>query len=145
MTVVFGPNTRRVLQFLTHIEDLSGEEIDRVARLWDKTPNRARAEAWSAIGRSTSGGERHGVMAAASVARLTALHTAQHRRRLNWAFWAAAWDAAAGVAVGDRIGARYHTLVGPFAVIMPALARSRRDELAGRRPQEAVFGAGIPP
>lgn len=145
MTVVFGPNTRRVLQFLTHIEDLSGEEIDRVAKLWEQTPSRARAEAWSAIRRSTSGTERNGVLAGAGVARLTALGVARHRQRQNWAFWAAAWDAAAGVAVGDRIGARYHTLVGPFAAIMPALAHSRADVLGGRGPQEAVFGAGVPP
>jgi hypothetical protein len=145
MSVIFGPNTRRVLQFLTHIEDLSAEEIDRVANQWGKTPSRARAEAWSAIRRTTCGDERQGVLAAAWVARLTAASLARHRRRPYPAFWAAAWDAAAGVAVGDRIGTRYHTLVAPFTGIMPALATSRRDELGGRRPQEAVFGAGIPP
>ncbi|HEX6471511.1 MAG TPA: hypothetical protein VF069_20585 [Streptosporangiaceae bacterium] len=145
MSVIFGPNTPRVLQFLTHIEDLSAEEIDRVANLWDQTPSRARAEAWSAIRRTTSGDERHGVLAAASVARLTALAVARQRRRQDRAFCAAAWDAAAGVAVGYRIGARHDTLVGPFAVIMPAVALTPRDEPGSRRPHDPGFGAGLPP
>jgi hypothetical protein len=40
---------------------------------------------------------------------------------MDWAFWAAASDAAAAVAAGTRIGRPYETLTAPLAAVMPAL------------------------
>ena len=53
MSIIFGPNSRRVLQFLTHIEDLSPEELDRVADLWKQTSSQTRAEGWAEVHRTT--------------------------------------------------------------------------------------------
>jgi hypothetical protein len=131
MNAIFGPNSRRVLQFLTHIEDLSPEEIDRVADLWKQTSSQTRAEGWAEVRRTTTDEERYRILVAASVARREALDAAQSHHRRDWAFWAAVWDAAAAVAVGDRIGSHYDVLVGPLAAVMPSLAQCRRDELGG--------------
>lgn len=132
MNAVFGPNTRRVLQFLTHIEDLSPEEIDRVADLWRQTSSQTRAEGWAEVRRTTTDEERYRILVAAAVARRAALDAAHSHHRQDWAFWAAVWDAAAAVAVCDRIGSHYHVLVGPLAAVMPILAHCRRDERSSR-------------
>jgi hypothetical protein len=142
MSAVFGPNSRRVLQFLTHIEDLSPDEIDRVADLWKQTSSQTRAEAWAEVRRTTTDEERYRILVAASVARRAALDAAQHHRRRDWAFWAAVWDAAAAVAVCDRIGSHYDDLVGPLAAVMPSLKHCRRDELRGYQLQEGILKRG---
>jgi hypothetical protein len=145
MSVVFGPNSRRVLQFLTHIEDLSPQQIDRVAGLWRQTSSQTRAEAWAEVRRTTTDEERYRTLVAASVARRTALDTAQLHHRHDWAFWAAVWDAAAAVAVCDRIGGHYDVLTAPVAAVMPFLGICRRDELATRHVAQAVRGrSGAP-
>lgn len=142
MSTVFGPNSRRVLQFLTHIEDLSADEIDRVAELWKQTSSQTRAEAWAAVRHSTTDEERYRILFAAAVARRTALDTAQIHSRHDWAFWAAVWDAAAAVAVCDRIGGHYDVLIGPLTAVMPSLRRCRRDELSRSQLQEGFLGKG---
>ncbi|GAA1665502.1 hypothetical protein [Streptomyces yatensis] len=142
MSVVFGPNSRRVLQFLTHIEDLSPEEIDRVADLWKQTSSQTRAEGWAVVHRTTTPEERYRILVAASVARRAALDTARNHQRHDWAFWAAVWDAATAVAVCDRIGSHYNVLVAPLAAVMPSLAHCRRDEFSIRELQGAVLKGG---
>jgi hypothetical protein len=145
MSVVFGPNSRRVLQFLTHIEDLSPQEIDRVAGLWRQTSSQTRAEAWAEVRRTTTDEERYRILVAASVARRTALDAAQSHHRHDWAFWAAVWDAAAAVAVCDRIGGHYDVLIAPVAAVMPFLGICRRDELATCHVAQAVLGGSGAP
>lgn len=142
MSTVFGPNSRRVLQFLTHIEDLSPDEIDRVADVWKQTSSQTRAEGWAAVRRTTTDEERYRILVAASVARRAALDAAQSHHRRDWAFWAAVWDAAAAVAVCDRIGSHYDVLIGPLAAVMPSLAHCRRDHLSGYQLQEGVLKRG---
>ncbi|MES4902610.1 MULTISPECIES: hypothetical protein [unclassified Streptomyces] len=142
MSVIFGPNSRRVLQFLTHIEDLSPEEIDRVADLWKQTSSQTRAEGWAEVHRTTSDEEQYRILVAASVARRAALDAARAHGRHDWAFWAAVWDAAAAVAVCDRIGGHYNVLVAPLAAVMPSLAHCRRDELSTLELQGAVLKGG---
>ncbi|MET7765138.1 hypothetical protein [Streptomyces sp. NPDC005336] len=142
MSVIFGPNSRRVIQFLTHIEDLSPEEIDRVADLWKQTSSQTRAEGWAEVHRTTTDEERYRILVAAAVARRAALDAARNHRRRDWAFWAAVWDAAAAVAVCDRIGSHYNVLIAPLAAVMPSLAHCRRDELSIRELQGAVLKGG---
>lgn len=140
MSVVFGPNTRRVLQFLTHIEDLSPQDIDRVAGLWRQTSSQTRAEAWAEVRRTTTDEERYRILVAASVARRAALDTAQSHHRHDWAFWAAVWDAVMAIAVCDRIGGHYDVLIAPVAAVMPILGVCRRDQLGPRHLPDAVLG-----
>jgi hypothetical protein len=52
------------------------------------------------------------------------MDTARRLLRPDWAFWAAAWDAAAAITAGDRIGCHYDVLTAPLATVMPSLARS---------------------
>lgn len=141
MISVFGPNSRRVLQFLTHIEDLSSQEIDRVAELWKQTSSQTRAEAWSDVRRATTDEERYRILVAASVARRAALDAAHTHHRHDWAFWAAVWDAAAAVAVCDRIrGPHYDVLIAPVAAVMPSLARCTPARARAPRPTGLLPG-----
>jgi hypothetical protein len=144
MSNIFGPNSRRVLQFLTRIEDLSSEEIDRVADLWKQTSSQTRAEAWAEVRRTTTDEEQYRILVAASVARRAALDTAQMHNRRDWAFWAAVWDAAAAVATCDRIGSHYIVLVGPLAAVMPSLAHCRSDRFAGHRLHDEILRGAWP-
>ncbi|UGY90957.1 hypothetical protein [Streptomyces gobiensis] len=144
MSTIFGPNSRRVLQFLTHIEDLSGEEIDRVADLWKQTSSQTRAEAWAEVRRTTTDEEQYRILVAASVARRAALDTAQSHHRRDWAFWAAVWDAAAAVATCDRIGSHYFVLVDPLAAVMPSLAHCRSDMLGSHRLRRDILKGAQP-
>jgi hypothetical protein len=48
---------------------------------------------------------------------------ARQLARLDWVFWAAAHDAAAAIATGNRIGRHYHSLTAPFTVVMPSLGQ----------------------
>ncbi|MGY6024579.1 hypothetical protein [Streptomyces spinosirectus] len=145
MSVVFGPNTRRVLQFLTNIEDLSPQEIDRVAGLWRRTSSQTRAEAWAEIRRTTTDEECYRILVGASLARRAALDTAQSHHRHDWAFWAAVWDAVMAIAVCDRIGGHYAVLIAPVASVMPHLSVCRQDQLGiGHLPDAVVGRSGRP-
>jgi hypothetical protein len=55
---------------------------------------------------------------------------ASRHARADWAFWAAAQDAAAAVAVCSQIDDRdYEVLVGPMAATLPWLAVPTPDRL----------------
>ncbi|MER6632607.1 hypothetical protein ABT301_31040 [Streptomyces sp. NPDC000987] len=140
MSVVFGPNTRGVLQFLTRIEDLSAQQIDRVAGLWRQTSSQTRAEAWAEVRRTTTEEERYRILVAASAARRAALDTALNHQRHDWAFWAAVWDAVMAIAVCDRIGGHYDVLIAPVAAVMPSLEACRPDRLGPRLLSDTVCG-----
>lgn len=143
MSAVFGPNTARVVRFLACIPDLTPEQIDRAADLWKQTSSQTKAECWAEVRRTTTEEERFRILVASHVARRAALDIAHRYHRLDWAFWAAVWDATGAIAAGDRVGACYDILVGPLADVLPSLTASRSDTLPGRHPQEAVLSQGV--
>jgi hypothetical protein len=125
MKPIFGPQTQRLLAFLADLRDLSPAEVDRVTSAWKQVRGLDRAEAWAQLQRVTTLNDRYPILAAASTARRTAMDTARRLLRPDWAFWAAAWDAAAAIIADDRIGAQYEVLTAPLATVMPSLARTR--------------------
>jgi hypothetical protein len=140
MKRIFGPQTQRLLAFLADLRDLSPAEVDRVASAWRQVAGLDRAEAWAQLQRVTIHNERYPVLAAASAARRTAMDTARQLLRPDWAFWAAAWDAAAAITADDRIGSCYDVLTAPLATVMPSLARRSRSTAQSTAPQ----GAAVP-
>ena len=150
MKRIFGPHTQRLLTFLTDLRDLSPAEVDRVTRAWKQGRGLDRAEAWAQLQRVTTQNERYPILAAASAARRTAMDIAHRLLRPDWAFWAAAWDAAAAITADDRIGSYYDVLTAPLATVMPSLTRSRSRSSAQyaahapapRVPQEPVRPRG---
>jgi hypothetical protein len=125
MKHIFGPQTQRLLAFVADLRDLSPAEVDRVTSAWKQVRGLDRAEAWAQLQRVTTQHERYPILAAASTARRTAMDTARRLLRPDWAFWAAAWDAAAAIIADDRIGSHYDVLTAPLATVMPSLGRSR--------------------
>jgi hypothetical protein len=125
MKPIFGPQTQRLLAFLADLRDLSPAEVDRVAGAWKQVGGLDRAEAWAQLQRVTTQHERYPILAAASTARRTAMDTARRLLRPDWAFWAAAWDAAAAIIADDRIGSQYDVLTAPLATVMPSLTHRR--------------------
>jgi hypothetical protein len=144
MKPLFGPQTQRLQDFLIDLRDLSPAEVDRVTSAWKQVRGLDRAEAWAQLQRATTQNERFPIMVAASAARRTAMDTARRLPRPDWAFWAAAWDAAAAITANDRIGSHYDVLTAPLATVMPSLARTRSSAgyaahaPAPRLPQEPV-------
>jgi hypothetical protein len=124
MTLTFDSDGQRVLALISCISGMSAREVDQVTRAWKRGSSGDRARAWARLNRAATEAERYRILAASALARREALETARRLRRTDWAFWAAACDAGAGVAAGARIGRHYDTLVAPFAEIMPALAHS---------------------
>lgn len=124
MKPIFGPNTESVLTFLTHLPELSTEQVDQVSRAWRHAPSKARAKGLAQAHHAATEKERYQILTVASIARQTALDTACRLNRMDWAFWAAAWDAATAIAAGRRIGTHYNTLVAPLATVMPSLIPS---------------------
>jgi hypothetical protein len=122
MNPMFGQDGQRVLALTTRIRDLSAEEVDRVTSAWKRVCPSDRATAWARLVRTTTEQERYQILVAASLARREALAAAHRLHRMDWAFWAAASDAAAAVAAGTRIGRDYDTLTGPLAAVMSPLA-----------------------
>jgi hypothetical protein len=133
MKSIFGPQTQRLLAFLADLRDLSPAEVDRVTNAWKQIRGLDRAEAWAQLQRVTTQNERYPILAAASTARRTAMDVARRLLRPDWAFWAAAWDAAAAITADDRIGPHYDVLTAPLATVMPSLARSRSSGRYGAR------------
>jgi hypothetical protein len=121
MTSMFGPHGQRVLALITCIQGLSADQVDQVTSAWRRSSPGSRARAWAQLNRTTAEDERYRILAAAALARREALDTARRTNRMDWAFWAAACDAGAAVAAGDRIGPHYDTLLAPFATAVPAL------------------------
>jgi hypothetical protein len=122
MKAIFGPPTRQVVELLTGLRDFSPAEIDLVTSAWRQASDVDRAAAWAQLQRATTEDERYSILAAASVARRTAMDLASELGRPDWAFWAAAWDAAAAIAAADRIGGAFDVLTAPLAAVMPSLA-----------------------
>ena len=141
MNQIFGRDSQRVLALVARIADLSPAEVDQVTNAWKQASPQDRARAWARLTRATTEQERCRILAAASLARREALAAAHQLRRMDWAFWAAASDAAAAVAAGTRIGRPYETLTAPLAAVMPALA-PRPGRTDGRT---AGFGEDGPP
>jgi hypothetical protein len=118
MIDIFGPGSQRVLGFIAQILDLGPDDVDAVAGAWRRTPPEARAAAWAAIQRSMSPADRSLIRNAAMVAREQAITAALTHGRHDWAFCAAAWDAAGALAAEHRIkGESYRVLVAPMAVV----------------------------
>jgi hypothetical protein len=126
MKAIFGPNTPRVLQFLTRMRKLSPAEIDVVASSWSQASPLDRARAWAHL--TATAKEDYPVMAAASAARRAAMETARTLGRSDWAFWAAAWDAGAALTADDLPDGDYETLTFPLHSVMPALKRGGADD-----------------
>ena len=122
MMSMFGPNGQRVLALIAAIPGLSADQVDQVTVAWKSGSPDGRDRAWAELSHMMDEDERYRILAAASLARREALETARRMDRRDWAFWAAACDAGAAVAVGERIGGHYKTLVAPFAAVVPVLA-----------------------
>ena len=123
MKSIFGPHTGRVAAFLADLQNLSAEEVSRVASAWKQASNTDRVRAWAELYRASSDEQRYRIRAAASSARAEAMSIAHSRQRPDWAFWTAVWDAAAAIAAGERIGKYYYVLTAPLAAVMPRLAQ----------------------
>jgi hypothetical protein len=124
MRQIFGPRTERVLKFLADLWLLSPEQITEVTAAWKEASELERAEAWAQLHRVATGADWDEILAAASVARRQAMDAAYLLHRVDWAFWAAAWDAAAAIAAEERIGSGYYVLVRPLMTVMPSLSES---------------------
>ena len=136
MEHIFGRDHYRVIALIARIADISPEEAGRVTSAWKRTSPADRAKAWSELVRTTTETERYQILAAASLARREALAAAHRMQRMDWAFWAAASDAAAAVAAGPGIGSPYQTLTAPLATVMPSLAG--RQAPAETRPADVT-------
>jgi hypothetical protein len=124
MRAIFGPHTEQVLALLTDLWRLSPEEINKVTKAWKEASDLNRAEALAQLNRAASSDERHEILAAASVARREAMDVANMHHRTDWAFWAAAWDAAAAIAA-ENSGSEYDILTAPLMTVLPSLSDSR--------------------
>jgi hypothetical protein len=124
MEHIFGRDHYRVIALIARIADLSPQEAGQVTNAWKQTSPADRATAWAGLVRGTTEPERYQILAAASLARREALAAAHRMQRLDWAFWAAASDAAAAVAAGPAIGNPYQVLTAPLAMVMPSLLAS---------------------
>ena len=122
MMSMFGPNGQRVVALIAAIPGLSAAQVDQVTAAWRRGSPDRRRRAWVRLSRTTSEDERYQVLAAASLARREALEIAARMNRADWAFWAAAYDAGAAVAAGERIGGPYDALITPFAGVVPFLS-----------------------
>lgn len=143
MTNFLGPNTRGVLHLISSLGRLDGGQVEAVAEQWRRQSQRARASAWAAIGQTTTPRERLATLHAAALARQEAMDVASRSRSADWAFWAAAWDAAVAVALCGRIGADHHeALVGPIAQALPWLAQDVPIQVEVPSPQAALARVG---
>jgi hypothetical protein len=125
MKLIFGRHTQRVLKFLADLWLLSPDEISTVTQTWKEASDLERAEAWAQLHRDASNEDWDRILAAASVARRQAMDAAYLLEQTDWAFWAAAWDAAAAIAAEDCIGSHYNVLTGPLGSVMPSLSGGR--------------------
>src|SRR5215470_10284539 len=123
MKAIFGPRTQQVLTFLTDLWRLSPEDIREVSRAWKNANDLDRAEAWAQLQRATSKTQRYRILAAAAVARRQAMDVAYMYNQTDWAFWAAAWDAAAAIAAGDGPTREYEILTAPVTTVLSSLSK----------------------
>src|SRR5258708_32918227 len=125
MRAIFGPHTEQVLALLSDLWRLSPQEINKVTRAWKEASDLNRAEALAQLNRAASREERYRILAAASVARRQAMDVAYIHHRTDWAFWAAAWDAAAAIAADDNSGSEYEILTAPLMTVLPSMSHRR--------------------
>jgi hypothetical protein len=125
MRAIFGPHTEQVLALLSDLWRLSPQEINKVTRAWKEASDLNRAEALAQLNRAASREERYRILAAASAARRQAMDVAYMHHRTDWAFWAAAWDAASAIAADDNSGSEYDILTAPLMTVLPALSQGR--------------------
>jgi hypothetical protein len=145
MTDFLGPNTRGVLHLLSSLGDLDVGQVHAVAAQWRRQSPRARARAWAAIGQAMTPRERMATFGAAALARQKAIDVASRSHTTDWAFWAAAWDAAVAVALCGRVHAdHYEALAGPIAHVLPRLARDVPLQVQVASPQAALARVGAP-
>jgi hypothetical protein len=137
---IFGGHTRQVLDFLARLRDISPAEIDQVTNAWKQASDLDRAEAWARLHNVTTAKERHPILAAASAARRTAMETTRTLRRPDWAFWAAAWDAAGAIAADGRLGNAYDTLTAPLALLVPSLTAGQAEPQGDTRADMVIAG-----
>ena len=147
MKPIFGPRTPQVLTFLTDLWRLSPEQISEVSKAWKKANDLKRAEAWAQIQRATSKSERHRILSAAAVARRQAMDVAHVYHRTDWAFWAAAWDAAAAIAADDGTSRQYEILTAPLMPVLSSLAGDTESaqvpaQRSGRVPAQRTRSRG---
>src|SRR5258708_2427248 len=141
MRLIFGPHTQRVLKFLADLWLLSPNEISTVTQTWKDANDLERAEAWAQLHRDASAEDWDRILAAASVARRQAMDAAYLLERTDWAFWAAAWDAAAAIAAEESIGSYYNVLTGPLGSVMPSLSGARSGaSVPAQRTEEVQTG-----
>jgi hypothetical protein len=140
MDHIFGRDHYRVIAALARIADLSPEEAGKVMSAWKRTSSADRARAWAGLVRATTEPERYQILAAASLARREAMAAAHRMQRLDWAFWAAASDAAAAVAAGPGIGNPYQTLTAPLTTVMPSLVAASQVP-AGTKAADVTVGS----
>ncbi len=152
MKLIFGSHTREVLKLVSDLQELSPEQLSAVTRAWEEGSDLDRAQAWAELHDTASKQEWRQILAAAAVARRQAMAVAQVLDRNDWAFWAAAWDAAAAIAGEDRIGSHYDVLTAPLGTAMPSLSVARGDvqipaQRSGRQAKapEAQAEAGSAP
>jgi hypothetical protein len=107
-----------MLAFLTRLSDLTPDDFATVADARRRADERDRAEARALVHRTAPERERYRISAAASAARQKALDATSRYHWPDWGFWAAASDAGAAIASGDRIGRHYETLISPLAAAM---------------------------
>ena len=138
---IFGSNTELVLAFLAWLPALSLEDLVTVANAWWQVDSRDRAEAWAQVTGTVPDRERYRILAAASVARHEAMDAASRYHCPDSAFWAAAGDAGAALAAGDRIGCHYETLICPLAAVMPWLPQGHGEVESG----EGIPDSQLPP
>jgi hypothetical protein len=141
MRLIFGPHTQRVLQFLADLWLLTPDEIGTVTQTWKEANDLERAEAWAQLHRDASAEDWDKILAAASVARRQAMDAAYLLERTDWAYWAAAWDAAAAIAAEETIGSYYNVLTGPLGSVMPSLSGARSGaSVPAQRTEEVQTG-----
>ncbi|MBO0683449.1 MAG: hypothetical protein J2P45_09860 [Candidatus Dormibacteraeota bacterium] len=111
---------RSVERLLTGLEALTAQQMELVAGAWRQLPRQRREAAWAAIRRFWRRGAGDDSLdhafrargAASELARLAGIH--------DWAFPAAALDAALAVSVADKLSERhYRPLVQPMALALP--------------------------
>ena len=63
------------------------------------------------------------------------MDVADLNHRTDWAFWAAAWDAAAAIAADDGKSSHYEVLAAPVTAVLPYLLRGKRSvQIPAQRP-----------
>jgi hypothetical protein len=145
MRAIFGPHTEQVLALLTDLWRLSPEEINKVTKAWKEASDLDRAEALARLNRGASRNERYRILAAASVARRQAMDVAYMHHRTDWAFWAAAWDAAAAIAADDDSGSEYDILTAPLMTVLPSLSQGRGVRIPAQRSRRQRGARLMPP